>query len=494
VRASLEPPQFAVDEVALTDFYSRLILNADGTLNVQNLLAKPGGGPTPAVARADGTAGAPGAASEARPLEERRADDARPARQSVDAPPAGGGASIAIAGERPTGRPPEVRIGRITLARGNVNFSDFFVRPNYSANLTGIAGSIGSLTAQTAGEVELRGRIDNTAPIEIRGRINPLAADLFADIEASARDIELPPLSPYSAKYAGYGIDKGKLSMEVRYRIEDRRLNAENRVLLDQLTFGDKVDSPTATRLPVLLAVALLKDRNGVIDINLPVAGSIDDPQFSVGALVLRVIVNLITRAVTAPFALIGALAGGGEELAYVEFGPGSATIDAAAQTKLASLAKALNDRPALKLEIAGRVDPERDREGLRRSAVDRQVRAQKAKALGKGAGEVGVEPGEYEKYLSAAYRAADFPKPRNVIGLVKDLPLAEMETLLLTHATATDDELRQLAGERAVAAKTWLVETGKIAAERVFLTAPRMSADGIGDKGRASRVDFSLG
>jgi hypothetical protein len=437
---------------------------------VQNLLA-PGDAANDGQARADGT----------RAMQVAQDGGVQP----VPGTPAAGAGNP----------PPDIRVGRITLAGGNVNFSDFFIRPNYSANLTGVAGSVGSLAADTAGEVELRARVENTAPVEISGRINPLAASLFLDLRASARDVDLPPLTPYSAKYAGYGIEKGKLSMEVKYRIEDRKLEAENRVVLDQLTFGEKADSPDATKLPVLLAVALLKDRNGVIDVNLPISGSIDDPEFSLGGIIVRVIVNLIVKVVTAPFAIIGALAGGGEELAYVEFAPGSADLTQASEAKLGSIAKALAERPALKLDVSGRIDPGTDREGLRKSSIGRQVRAQKAKALGKAVDdeEIAVTAEEYPKYLTAAYRAADFPKPRNFIGLLKDLPVPEMEALMLTHTGATDDDLRQLANDRAQRVKNWLVDRGQIPAERVFLTAPRLSADGIKDKGSASRVDFSL-
>jgi hypothetical protein len=470
VRAASEPMQLTVGDVALSDFYSRLILNADGTLNVQNLLA-PVDAANDGQARADGTRAT------------RAARDG--ATQPVPGTPAAGAGNP----------PPDIRIGRITLAGGNVNFSDFFIKPNYAADLTGVAGSVGSLAADTAGEVELRARVENTAPVEISGRVNPFAASLFLDLRASARDVDLPPLTPYSAKYAGYGIEKGKLSMEVKYRIEDRKLAAENRVVLDQLTFGEKADSPDATKLPVLLAVALLKDRNGVIDVNLPISGSIDDPEFSLGGIIVRVIVNLIVKVVTAPFAIIGALAGGGEELAYVEFAPGSADLTQASEAKLGSIAKALVERPALKLDVSGRIDPGTDREGLRKASIGRQVRAQKAKALGKAVDdeEIAVTAEEYPKYLTAAYRAADFPKPRNVIGLLKDLPVPEMEALMLTHAGATDDDLRQLASDRAQRVKNWLADRGQIPAERVFLTAPRLSADGIKDKGSASRVDFSL-
>jgi hypothetical protein len=489
INAVLEPLQVSVDQVALTDFYSRLILNADGTLNLQNLLRPPGAA-ADATTRADGTRAV--APSTPQPLD-AGAPEGRP--NETESTAAGGKRTAILPGGAAKGLPPNISIGRITLAGGNVNFSDFFIKPNYSANLTGLAGSVGRLSPETAGDLELRGKVDNAAPLEISGRVNPLAAELLVDIKASARDIELPPLSPYSAKYAGYGIEKGKLSMDVKYFIENRKLSAENRVVLDQLTFGEKVDSPTATKLPVLLAVALLKDRNGVIDIELPISGSIDDPQFSVGGLIVRVIVNLIVKVVTSPFALIGSLVGGGEELSYVEFAPGSAQVGPDAEAKLKYIGKALADRPALKLDIAGRVDPEADREGLRKASLERQVRAQKAKELGKAAdaADVAVDAAEYPKYLTAAYRAADFPKPRNVIGFVKDLPVPEMEALLLTHAGATDEDLRRLANERAQGVKAWLVEGGKVATERLFLTAPKMSGDGIKDKGGASRVDFSL-
>src|SRR5262249_35147880 len=157
------------------------------------------------------------------------------------------------------------------------------------------------------------------------------------------------PMSPYSDKYVGYGIEKGKLSMKVSYLVENRKLKAENSIILDQLTFGQKVDSPDAIKAPVLLAVALLKDRNGVIQFDLPVGGSLDDPKFSVGGLVFRAIVNLIVKIVTSPFALLGSLGGGhGEELAYIEFAPGSSMIDSNGQSKIKSVAKALNDRPAI--------------------------------------------------------------------------------------------------------------------------------------------------
>jgi len=471
---NLEPLKVSLDEIALADFYARIILSGEGRLNLQDLVV------------------APGAAADA------AAEQPRPAAARPDAP-------APVAGEKPppaqpkTALPQNLRIGKITLQGGNVNFSDFYIKPNYTANLTGVGGVVTEMTPEKAGDVELRGRIDNAAPVEILGSVNPLAADLFLDVKASAKDIELPSLSPYAVKYAGYGIARGKLSMNVKYRIENRKLTADNNIYLDQLTLGERVESPTATTLPVTLAIALLKDRNGVIDINLPISGSLDDPQFSLGSIIVKVIVNLIVKAITAPFALIGSLFGGGEELSYLEFAPGLAKLGGGEQGKLGNLAKALNERPGLRLDIAGRADPEADREGLKRASIDRKVKAQKFNDLRRegeapaSADAVTVAPGEYEKYLKRAYGEEKFPKPRNLIGLAKDLPVAEMENLMLANTPVTEEDLRLLANARAQTAKAWLVGEGKVPAERIFLVSPKLTAEGVKDKGKPTRADFAL-
>ena len=392
-----------------------------------------------------------------------------------------------------------LRLGKATLTGGNIDFTDHFIRPNYSANLTGLTGSLSSLAFDQPADIELRGNVQGNAPVEISGRINPLAQNLLLDVKASATDIELSPLSPYSGKYVGYGIEKGKLSMKVSYFVEDRKLKAENGIVLDQLTFGQKVESPDAIKAPVLLAVALLKDRNGVIKFDLPVGGSLDDPQFSVGALVFRALVNLILKIVTAPFALLGSLSGHGEELAYIEFAPGSAVVDQPGEGKIKAVAKALADRPAVKLDVAGRVDPAQDREALKRSRVDHLVRVQKFNDLVKS-GEppssvdsVEVTPAEFEPLLTRAYKAADFSKPRNAIGFPKDLPRAEMEALLVANAAVSDEDLRVLAERRAQVVRSNLIDSEHVPGERVFLVAPRLDAQDVKDKGKPTRVDFVL-
>jgi hypothetical protein len=487
------PMQLAIEQVALSDFYSRIIIYPEGRLNLQNIMAGPPEESTPGSAPQPQDQGAAAPAGRGGPppvLAEKAATAPAPdTAQTTQSAPA------AV--------PPPIRIGKVALQGGDVNFTDLFIKPNYSASLTEIGGAVTGLSSQldTAADVDLRGRFAGSAPVEIKGRINPLVRNLFLDLKANVRDIELGPFTPYSGKYVGYAIEKGKLTFNVAYKIENRKLTASNQIVVDQLTFGGKVESPQATKLPVMLAVALLKDRNGVIDVNLPISGSLDDPKFSIGGLIIRVIVNLITKAITAPFALIGNLVGGGggEELSYVQFDPGRAVITAQAQDKLATLQKGLVNRPALKLDITPRVDPPTDREGLRRYRFEQQVKAQKLKDLVKrgeavkSVDEVKMEPQEYEKYLRHAYKEAKFPKPRNFIGMQKDLPVEEMEKLMLTNTTVSDDDLVQLANQRGQAVKEALTRSGEVAVERVFLIAPQIEADKPDAKVKGGHADLAL-
>ena len=476
-----EPLKVDVGGVTLTDLYARLVLNSQGRLNLQDLLADRSA-PQGEAAATPAPAPRPASAAAA-PVDETMPPGAVPA-PSAGAPASSKAQTVTLPPpSRPAGGTPRnLRIGGVKLVNGNVDFSDFFVKPNYSANLTGLNGQVSRITPGEAGDLELRGRIDHTGAVEILGKVNPLADPLFLDVTANASDIDLPRLSPYSGKYVGYGIEKGKLSAKVSYKVENRQLTAENNIVLDQLTFGEKVDSPDALKLPVLFAVSLLKDRNGVIDVNLPISGSLDDPQFSIAGIVLRIIGNLIVKAVTAPFSLLANLAGArGEELSWVGFAPGRSALDAPAHEKLEALAKALNDRPGLSLDISGRADGAVDGEALRKRSLERAVKAQKLKDTGGGSAsnealdQVTVAPQEYEKYLTQAYKAASFDKPRNVIGLVKSQPVAEMERMLLANARVSENALVRLANERAQQVKGWLADNGHIPAARLFIVSPKV-------------------
>jgi hypothetical protein len=246
--------------------------------------------------------------------------------------------------------------------------------------------------------------------------------------------------------------------------------------------------------------VSLLTNSRGEIDINLPISGSLDDPKFSVGGIIVQVIVNLLTKVITAPFALLASAFGGSEELGYVDFSPGTALLGPSQAQRLDTLAKALNDRPGLKLDIIGRVEPAADGDGVRRAKYEAKLRAAKVRQLTRAGGEsvdpaaVTITDQERPALIGAVYSDEKIPdKPRNVIGMAKGIPAPEMEQLILKNLSASPDDLRALATQRAAAVRDYLENKGKVSRERLFLVEPKLSSEGIQDKGAPTRVDFLL-
>lgn len=456
-------PRIAIGGLALDDFYARVIINATGRLNLQDVVANPE---------------APGAVSVTQ-------------AQANPAPKKTGEPVPVPAAEAPEA---DIRLGQVTLTRGRLNYTDNFIKPNYTADVTDLAGKIGAFG--TAGgappaPLTLQGQLDGNAPVNIDGTINPLAPVAFLDITAKAEGIQLTNLSPYSGKYAGYPITRGRLNVDVHYTLDQRKLSADNHIFIDQLTFGDRIEGPGISHLPVKLAVALLRDSEGRIDVHVPVSGSLDDPHFSVGGLVWRAIGNLIVKAVTAPFRLLASAGGGREDLGYVEFAPGSAVLDPAAETKLGELVKVLANKPSINLDIIGRIDTSKDETGLRKVMVDDLVHQEQVSDKGDDATTPTPTPEQQDKYLERAYRHASFPKPKNVIGLTKSQPPEEMRTLMETNMPVDEDALRHLAERRANAVRQWL--QGTVDDKRVFVVAPKLDPKGIDDGGRTTRVDFGL-
>jgi outer membrane protein OmpA-like peptidoglycan-associated protein len=399
-----------------------------------------------------------------------------------------------------------LRFGEFLLRNGRVNYTDNFIKPNFSARLNSINGRVGAFGTEstTPADVKLDAQIDSNGPVTISGTVNPLAKVPSLDLSAKASDVELTSFTPYSTKYAGYPIESGQLSVDLHYLLNESKLTANNHLVIDQLTFGKHVDSPTATKLPVTLAIALLKDSNGKIDVQIPVSGSLSDPQFSVGGLIWGAVLNLIKKAITAPFTLLASAFGGSQDLEYVGFDPGSATLTPAALGKLDTLSKALKDKPAVKLELVGHADAARDTPALKAALVEHSVRQEKIKdVVGKGTSvaieDVKVSPDEYDKYLTRAYKDADFKKQRNLVGFTKTLPPAEMKKLLAENLTPPASGLTDLARARAQAVRSWLA--GKVDPARVSSRAGGLVA---GDEKKAgtdsakgampsTRVDFVL-
>ncbi|MFC5740862.1 DUF748 domain-containing protein [Dyella tabacisoli] len=471
IRLGQGAPHADIGGLALSDFYARVIVNPTGRINLQDVVASP----------------------ETAPVSVTREQSAPQAAAAT----AAASAATAAKAAAPEGPKPEIQIGQISVVRGQLNYTDNFIKPNYTANITDLGGKVGAF-GTTGGaapaELVLQGKLDGNSPVDIGGSINPLTPVAFLDIKAKADGVELTHLSPYSGKYAGYPITSGRLTVDVHYQLDQRKLTANNHIFITQLTFGDRIEGPGVSHLPVKLAVALLKDSDGNIDVNVPVSGSLDDPQFSMGSLVWHAVVNLLTRAVTSPFRLLASIGGGSHpDLGYVEFAPGSAVLDAEAQSRLEQLLKLLQSKPSLTLDIIGRIDPSVDESGLRKVMVDDLVRKAKADDNGKkeDPATLTLTPDESEHYLERVYKHADFPKPKNMIGLTKSQPSEEMHQLLETNMPVNAEALQHLAERRAEAVQTWF--KGKLDDKRVAMLAPKLDAKGIEDKGKTTRDDFGL-
>jgi hypothetical protein len=442
----LKPPQkpkVVIGALGLNDFYSKLVITEDGRFNLQDV------GPAPTTA--------PGAAASA------------PAKA--------------------TELPIDLTIAATRLSNGRVDFTDRFIRPNYSADLSELQGTLGTLRAgsREMAEITLQGKVARTGTLDLNGQINPTANPPVMDLRARASDLELTPLSPYAGKYAGYGIERGKLTMEVAYRITpEGQLTATNKLVLNQLTFGERVESPTATQLPVLLAVALLKDRNGVIDLDMPIGGSLNDPQFSVFGLVLKVIGNVLTKAITAPFSFLSG--GGSDDLSVVTFEPGTATLTTEGRDTTDKVAKALADRPTLTLTLHGRADGPAEQAAYRAAALEQRLlataRRERTEAgAAPDALDAPLSPDERTRLLKALVRQLPKAVPAKPGASAPAAPAkvpaepadAEMTATLAAALPVSADVWRELAARRGEAVRDALLAR-QLSNERIFLGAPKAS------------------
>jgi len=352
----MAPDALRIERIVALAPYGRVVIGAQGGLNVADALRAPQAQPVQAQTAAP-TPAAKGKASAAR------------------------SAVAAASAAKPAARPMPIHIARIEVRDGVANFTDRSVTPNFSSAIYGLKGSVVGLSSDPASRatVSLDGSVDRYAPVSIKGEINVLSATAYTDIAMSFSNIELPTFNPYSGKFAGYNIAQGKLSTQMQYHVENRKLDAKHHIVIDQLEFGAATESKQAVPLPIKLAVSLLKDRNGVITLDLPVGGSLDDPTFRIGPIVWKMFVNLVTKIVTAPFALLGSLFGGGPELSYVDFPAGVSTLTSAQIEKLTKLSNALIERPQVKLDIPLHTQTEADDVALERAGLEQALSASAA-------------------------------------------------------------------------------------------------------------------
>lgn len=499
-----------VDEVALSHPYARVVVRSDKSLNLATLMKN-------------------------------------------DAPPKND-VTVSL-GEAPAKSDlPMIAINRVVISDGDFSFSDHSVQPNVQTAINQFGGTITGLSSANLAKaaVDLKATVDGAGPVAITGQLDPLGAKKSVDLKIDVRNVDLQPVSPYSGKFAGYEIARGKLALDVKFLLDGKKLDSKDVITLNQFTFGAPTNSPDATKLPVRLGVALLKDADGKIVIDVPVQGNMDDPEFRIGKVVMRVVVNLLTKAATSPFSLLGSMfGGGGDELAYQDFSPGAAELLPTETKKLETMVKALTNRPALNVSLDGSYDAAADTYALKQKKLEqtirRTIREQRHEnsPVSPSPGELAISPEEHAAVVKQLFDAkfppgTEFGAPLQKAPVVEELPpppkrgffgrmadvvtlkklrdgrkekkekveepppaaqavdvaagpsLEEMTGRLAESMRITDNDLSALAHARAKAVRDYFINVGKIDPERVFLAKDVKNAGAV-KAGKGPRVFLEL-
>ena len=456
-----EPDGLAIDKIVARKPYASVIVGPDATLNIAKIMQ-------PQTPAAEGVA---------------PQKDTKPAQDAKPAPAATSDAEAAF----------PVAIRLVQIIDGSANFADLSIQPSFATAIVELNGKVTGLSSDEASraQVALEGKVDKYAPVDINGEVNLFAVTKYTALAMNFRNMELTTFNPYSGKFAGYNISRGKLSTELKYRIEDRKLVADHHIVVDNLEFGAKTESKDAAPIPIKLAVALLKDRKGIIDVQLPVTGTVDDPKFRLGPIIWKAILGLLTKIATAPFAAIGALFGGGDELAYVDFPVGSAQLSAGDKEKLDKVARALVERPQLKLNVPLTVTSAQDADALAQRALQAQLPpetpAQPADE-GEKRKRVKALEGAYQTVLKTKPEYPEELKGRDAAAL--DGQMHWLEEALLADLRPGPDAVEALARERARAVQDVLLANTELSPERVFITNERNEGKSEGD---AVRMEMKL-
>jgi uncharacterized protein involved in outer membrane biogenesis len=493
MRYRSEPASLNIERIVAQEPYARVVISREQILNISAVFDPEGA----AAQRAAFLAAEQGEAVPERKetrAERRRREKAEKAAKEERAAQAAAEAALPD--------PPEtfpVRIGEVRVENGRMNFSDFNIQPNFSAEILDLTGSISRLSSahSSRASVELAGNVGEFSPVAIEGSVQPFAFDRFTDIGLKFENIALPVFNPYSGAFAGYNIAKGSLTTDLRYQIEQRKLQADHHIRIDQLEWGDAAENKGEATLPVKFATVLLRDRHGVINLDVPVSGSLDDPQLRVGPIVWQIIKNIIVKAATAPFALLGALFSGAEDAQFVDFQPGDATLDPAAAERLAQLARSLAEKPGIALDIPLGAVAELDRPALQERRFQQALQEAAGGSVGEdaeGPAYASLTAAQKREALSGWYRTRKRPLPaippppappegtsRSERRELADQAAVEFLEADLRQALGevADPELEQLAQARSAAVQGALLRGGELEESRVFIVrADRVKAE----------------
>jgi len=450
INATLSPPVLHINQVTLSDALVNILLDTQGRLNMAT------------------------AATASQAPEQNTPEPAE-----ASASPAEGASA------------PELHIEKFSLQNGTIRFNDQHLPQPFSTDMYQVNGQISGLHSdpERQATVELSGQLENHSPLTIRGTVNPLSTPLSTDLKIHFADIDLVPLSPYSGTHLGYAVDKGKLHLDLSYRIAEQKIAGQNDILLDQFTFGDAVASDQATALPVRLGVALLKDQNGEIHLDVPVSGDLTDPNFTVSGAIFKILRNLLVKAAASPFSLLASVIGNGEDLAHLSFESGHDKLSPGNDGHLDKLVTILKKRPGLTLEISAFVDREKDTAGLRNAQLQTQLRAAKTQQLAARGAAANtpdtpeIDEEEYPQLLKTVYN--------DLVGQQQPVPESDMEKLLLARIAIGDSELADLAKQRALQVRDALVARDDSIKGQLFLKPSDIYQPP--SEGGAARVEFDI-
>ncbi len=489
LKYAMAPDSLGIDRVRVVKPFTRVIVSSDAVLNVSAVFDPQGTAAAVAQAKAEK------AAQEAEPRRKKSRAEIRAEKQAEEA--AAKARKLAAAAPleelKETGMP--IRIREMQVVDGTMDFADFSVQPNFAAAIDSLNGVITGMSSDpnSHATVKLEGKVGEFSPVLIAGTIQPFAYERFTDITMKFENISLPVFNPYSGKFAGYNIAKGKLFTDLHYQVDNRKLEAKHKIRIDQLEWGEATAAKDEATLPVKFATSLLKDADGVINLDIPVSGTIDDPTFRIGPIVWQVIKNILAKAVTAPFKALGALFKGAEEAQFVDFAPGSAALDPVAAERLGALGKSLAPKPDLRLDVPIGADAALDGAALAEARYQRELEAATRKALlgKKRADETTpvpafdtLSPEQRDKVLTALYtqlagaepvvpepeKPADDVSRKEAKAQAGQARLAWLEKESRARAVAEPQDLEQLGQQRGMAVQAALLTDTGLAPERVFL------------------------
>jgi len=460
------PLHLNIDNIDLVELTSYVRVNPDGTINFRQVLKEKAEMPTPTTGE-----------RQAEPGDEKTA---RPRTQSSQHPKD----TVKEVEGKPSNTQRQtipISVKQIALQDCIIDYTDDLIQPNFHASFYDATGTVTGLSSQpgTSADVQIKAKLEEYAPAEISGRINPLAEDLFVDMTLSGSNLDLTLANPYSRKFTGYPIEKGKLNFKFFYQIDHGKLNAYHHLKFDRLKLGDKVDSPDAPDLPLKFALSILQNRDGDMVLDIPVSGEIDNPKFDFTQIIKAAISNVLKKVITAPFALLGSIfgAGKGEDLSYVAFQPGSSEITSEGAKKLEVVAKALYQRPTLELDVAGYVDKQKDTKALKEQKLKEKAEMQESDASGKkqipqpGFKTGGKKTPTPEQSAVKADNSTETKGGKIASKNLKDQTNKEPPS---TQVKVSTEELRELARKRAASVMDFLSKSGKVDPKRIFVVLPK--------------------